>query len=224
MELMLIRHGDPDYPNHTLTEKGHRQAQLLAESLRPVPIDRLIVSPLGRARHTADYLIRLKGLDFDIVEFFQELDGRYTDTDWAWAYHGCDLLAPGLDITKSNWQTRVPYGKHMGPVYQKFTSQFDAFISDFGLERSGHVYKVNEHIDETIAVVCHAGVITTLLSHLLHIPLPVVYAQFWIDPSSVTRLKLEIKDGLGVFRLISLNDMSHTLPLAEESEYRLPQS
>ena len=31
MRILFIRHGDPDYVNDTLTEKGHREAQLLAE-------------------------------------------------------------------------------------------------------------------------------------------------------------------------------------------------
>jgi len=123
MKLLLIRHGDPDYPNDTLTDKGHRQAKLLAESLLQVPIDRLFVSPLGRARHTADYLSHLKKLDFVILEFLRELRGRYTETDYAWEYHGCDLLKSGIDITRTNWPELVPYGKHMEPVYQEFISQ-----------------------------------------------------------------------------------------------------
>ena len=31
MRILFIRHGDPDYENDTLTEKGHREAALLAE-------------------------------------------------------------------------------------------------------------------------------------------------------------------------------------------------
>ncbi len=217
MKLLLIRHGDPDYANDTLTDKGHRQAELLAESLLQIPIDRLFVSPLGRARHTADYLIHLKKLDFEILEFLKELDGRYTDTLYAWEYHGCDLLEPDRDITKTNWPNQVPYGNHMGPVSQQFIAQFDDFISDFGLERAGHVYKIHRSSDETLAFACHAGIIMTLLSHLLHIPPPVVYSQFFIDPSSVTRLQLETKDNLGIFRLTSLNDMSHTASLARRA-------
>ena len=27
MDLLLIRHGDPDYPNDTLTEKGHHSGK-----------------------------------------------------------------------------------------------------------------------------------------------------------------------------------------------------
>ena len=32
MRILLIRHGDPDYDNDTLTEKGRREAALLAEA------------------------------------------------------------------------------------------------------------------------------------------------------------------------------------------------
>ena len=34
MKLLLIRHGDPDYTIDSLTEKGHREAQLLAEKMK----------------------------------------------------------------------------------------------------------------------------------------------------------------------------------------------
>ena len=33
MELWIIRHGDPDYVHDSLTEKGVREAKLLAERL-----------------------------------------------------------------------------------------------------------------------------------------------------------------------------------------------
>ena len=32
MRILLIRHGDPDYEHDTLTEKGRREAALLAEA------------------------------------------------------------------------------------------------------------------------------------------------------------------------------------------------
>ena len=34
MRLLIIRHGDPDYAHDTLTEKGHREAALLAEKMK----------------------------------------------------------------------------------------------------------------------------------------------------------------------------------------------
>ena len=33
MKLLIIRHGDPDYKNDTLTEKGWREAEYVAEML-----------------------------------------------------------------------------------------------------------------------------------------------------------------------------------------------
>ena len=50
MRILIIRHGDPDYENDTLTEKGWREAGLLAERMKNEKIDRILISSLGRAR------------------------------------------------------------------------------------------------------------------------------------------------------------------------------
>ena len=39
MKLLLIRHGDPDYERDSLTEKGHKEAALLAERIAPKRAD-----------------------------------------------------------------------------------------------------------------------------------------------------------------------------------------
>ena len=38
MKILLIRHGDPDYTIDSLTEKGQKEAQLLAERIAPMDI------------------------------------------------------------------------------------------------------------------------------------------------------------------------------------------
>ncbi len=53
MRLLLIRHGDPDYERDTLTEKGRREADYLAERLSRLDIAAFYTSPLGRAKDTA---------------------------------------------------------------------------------------------------------------------------------------------------------------------------
>ena len=50
MRLLFVRHGDPDYVNDTLTEKGHREAKLLADIIEQYRIDEVYQSPLGRAK------------------------------------------------------------------------------------------------------------------------------------------------------------------------------
>ena len=53
MELLIIRHGDPDYTIDSLTEKGWKEAEYLSEKLVKMDIQDFYVSPLGRARDTA---------------------------------------------------------------------------------------------------------------------------------------------------------------------------
>ena len=62
MKLLIIRHADPDYENDCLTERGEREARLLADYLRKVPIDAAYVSPLARARLTAAPVMESKGM------------------------------------------------------------------------------------------------------------------------------------------------------------------
>ena len=58
MELMIIRHGDPDYEKDSLTEKGWREAEYLSEKLVKMNIKDFYVSPLGRARDTASCTLK----------------------------------------------------------------------------------------------------------------------------------------------------------------------
>ena len=72
MKLLLIRHGDPDYTIDSLTEKGHREAQLLAEKMKNVPVKDFYVSPLGRARATADYTLKKVGRKATVLDWMEE--------------------------------------------------------------------------------------------------------------------------------------------------------
>ena len=47
MRILLIRHGDPDYVNDTLTEKGRREAALLAKRAVSMNMGECYKSPLG---------------------------------------------------------------------------------------------------------------------------------------------------------------------------------
>ena len=58
MRLLIIRHGDPDYVNDSLTEKGKREAELLSDRIAKEKIDRVYISPLGRARETAEACLK----------------------------------------------------------------------------------------------------------------------------------------------------------------------
>ena len=55
MEILIVRHCEPDYEKDSLTQKGVKEAKLLAERLSQTKMDYIYVSPLGRAQKTASY-------------------------------------------------------------------------------------------------------------------------------------------------------------------------
>ena len=58
MKIYLIRHGDPDYENDTITPQGHKEARALVAYLKNEGIGRIFSSPRGRAQDTAAYTAR----------------------------------------------------------------------------------------------------------------------------------------------------------------------
>ncbi len=211
MRILFIRHGDPDYPNDTLTRLGHSQAGRLARSLVKVKIHRLYASPMGRAQLTAGYTARAKQMSVKVLPWLHELNGNYGGDKWAWNHPGARAFNKPGRLSLENWTGHVPYARHMLPVARRLHRAFDAFMSDAGCKRVQQRYKVVKpaRIGKTMAFFCHAGTTLTLLAHLLHIPLPVAYSQFACDTTSVTELQLETMHGYGVFRLLRLNDIAH---------------
>ena len=76
MRLLFIRHGDPDYVHDTLTEKGHREAALLAERAEALQLGKCFVSPLGRAQATAGYSMKKLGRTAKTLGWLQEFPAR----------------------------------------------------------------------------------------------------------------------------------------------------
>lgn len=214
MRLILIRHGEPDYAVDGLTETGHVQARRLAEALADVRIDRIYVSPMGRAQLTANYTVEAKGMSATTLDWLHELDGNYRDRLWAWSVSGSRAFSADGPVTLEDWHERVEYGPHMKKVTGPFLAGLDAFLAEHGYVRQGQRYRVVDGgCDLVIAFFCHGGVTATILSHLLNVSLPAAYSHFAIEPGSRTTLAFEAEDGYGVFRLRGLNDTSH-LPMS----------
>ena len=72
MRIIIIRHGDPDYINDSLTEKGVREAELLAKRLSKEKIDYVYCSPLGRAKKTCEIAIKEKNIKAEEIPWLRE--------------------------------------------------------------------------------------------------------------------------------------------------------
>lgn len=212
MEVLLIRHGDPDYENDALTELGMKEAQRLADALETVEIDDIYVSPLGRAQETCGYTSDRKGQSTTTLDWLRERAIKRGDV-YLWEATGKLLLSDGeagrldagfdlsLDLAE-----RIPEGLEQ---YARVSEGFDALLATYGYMQDGELYRFEKGADKRIALFCHKGVILTLLAKLLHWPLPMIFASLHIDPTGVTRLVMVEDDGVANFKTDTINDLSH---------------
>jgi broad specificity phosphatase PhoE len=209
MDVLLIRHGDPDYSNDTLTPLGHRQAHRLAEHLVTAGISRLYCSPMGRAQATAQPTAARVGLTPVTLPWLHELNGCYDGKHWCWSLPGAVSLDLPATPEHSTWHAFPPYGAHMKPIQDELGRCFDGLLAEFGCVRTGLRYRVTQESAEALALFCHGGLILTLISYLFSWPLQPVYAHLSYDPTGVTRLRWEVCDGYAVPRAKTINDLSH---------------
>lgn len=73
MRLIFVRHGDPDYKNDNLTEKGKREVALLTERIcKWQNITAFYSSPMGRAKATGAPALEKLGREAEIFSWLQE--------------------------------------------------------------------------------------------------------------------------------------------------------
>ena len=109
MRILFIRHGDPDYINDTLTKKGHREAKLLAERAADLNLGSCYVSPLGRAKDTAQYCLDKVGKTAQTVEWLREFPARIDlnfGIDRIFSTHPCPYILHVPSNTTERYPTR----------------------------------------------------------------------------------------------------------------------
>lgn len=218
MKILIIRHGDPDYANDTLTEKGHREAKLLAKKLKKEKIDYIYSSPLGRARYTCDYTARALGMEDKIEEkeWLREFgcplvlpSGRERDIPWDML--PCEWVDNPQMYDGENWYKQDFYNdadmeRRVHFVY----NGLDELLATHGYKREGKIYKTEQGNNKTIALFCHFGLEMLLLSRLFNTsPIP-LWHHFTALTSSVTTIYTEERrEGIAVFRCAGFGDTGH---------------
>ena len=72
MEIVFIRHGDPNYELDALTEKGILEAKALIPRVEKMNADYYYVSPLGRARQTAQIAMERIDKEAKVLDWLRE--------------------------------------------------------------------------------------------------------------------------------------------------------
>lgn len=145
MKLYVTRHGETAWnvenkvcgvTDVALTERGREQARALAERVRERPVDRIISSPMKRARETAQIIAERCGLTV-------ETDPRLREQDYG-VYEGVDRRDEGFLGNKRCFAYRYPGGESM---------------MDVACRAYGFIQELKEkYPGENVLLVCHGGV------------------------------------------------------------------
>lgn len=216
MKLIFIRHGDPDYERDTLTEKGWKEAALLAERVAKWEVKEFYISPLGRAQDTASVSLNKigqKGTTLDwLKEFFVLIQDPETDKKRIpWDFIPSWWTRQETLYDRDFW-AREPH-LMTGAVeteQKRVSKEMDQLLAEHGYLRTERYYKVEAGNTDTLVFFCHMGVELLILSHLLGIAAPVLWHGLFVAPTSVTVLCTEErKQGEAYFRCKCIGDISH---------------
>ena len=218
MFLYIIRHGDPDYATDTLTERGQRQAEAVAIRLRDAKINRVYSSPLGRARQTAEPTARLLGLDVNIEEWSREIHEE-TLTPFP---DGVPTSLSHIQNTYFRENGNMDLGfdgayecqgfstSGMKDAVKKITDGGREFLARHGYVEENGIYRIEAPSDEKIALFCHGVMGRAWISHLLHIPINLMWAGFRTTHTGVTIFEFKNnKNGVTAPAMLCYSDMSH---------------
>lgn len=225
MRLILIRHGDPDYERDTLTEKGKREAALLAARAVSWQVDDVYVSPLGRAKDTARPCLEGWNKTAQTLDWAEEfILPEKNELGWneiAWDYFPADWTAHRENFCEQDWLLCIPSGRER---YQRVCSSLDGLLKTYGYERTGRYYRAVQPSGKTVVLFCHFGVSMMMLSHLLNIPAQTLLHGMYLPPTSVTVLNSEQRRGdEAYFRAERIGDCAHLIaggePISESGYF-----
>ena len=224
MRLLFIRHGDPDYEHDTLTEKGHREAELLSRTANDLRLGTVYQSPLGRAQVTASYSLKASGLTAKTYSWLQEFPAMVDinqSPELQYAYPDCkkegERFRPRIvwDMLPGYWTTHPEY---LDPAAWRTSvkKEFLELLAAHGYRKGEHFFHAEKANEETLTFFCHFGITCVLLSVLWDISPFLLWHNLVLAPTSVTELVTEEREqGIAVFRALRLGDTTH-LALAHE--------
>lgn len=150
MRLIFIRHGDPDYQNDNLTEKGKREVALLTKRVCEWPdITAFFSSPLGRAKATGLPAMEKLGRTFEVFDWLQEFKYRtkypedFFISELAGKETMCWDFIPEVYYSnpdffdKDKWcQTDFMKAGHIDEKYAELCDGIDSLLKRYGYSRN----------------------------------------------------------------------------------------
>jgi len=202
MELLIIRHGRPERiePSDAiasgvaadpgLTDVGRAQSEAVAAWLSEEKIDAIYVSPLRRALETAEPLERTLGMTATVepgIEEFNDGDG----------------YIPMEELKQNRERWRKAMQGYDEVDLREFRETVRSAISSI----------IANHRGQTVAVVCHGGVINAWAAEVLGLDRTMFFGP---EYTSINRFRASSS---GVHSVIALNESGH---LRADRLHRMP--
>lgn len=195
VQLLLIRHGetervesDSGFANPGLTEVGHAQAKRLAGWLAAhEPVDAVVVSPMLRARQTAEPLETALGRAAEVIDELAEFDAA----------------SPNYIPMEEMRSTKHP---RLRAMVEGRWDEFDTPVEP-EVFRSTIVRTLDrvaaDHPGQKVGVVCHGAVINAYAGDVIGTP-----RLLWFEPRYTSISRVLVSRG-GVRSIESLNELPH---------------
>ncbi len=180
--LFLIRHGEVEEAYHrtfggridmNLSPRGHEQARATAAFMRRRPVDFIYASPMKRAQQTLAPLAGHCPKPAVDQAAFREVDfGDWTGLTW-------EQVHAKYRVSAFDWLDQLDRGAMPGAeTGAGFCARIEPPLRQI----------IRDHAGQSVAIVCHGGVVRAMLSILLNLPLPKM-AHFEIDYASITAVE-----------------------------------
>ena len=226
MEIIIIRHAEPDYKNNTLTEKGFREADYLGKYFKDKKIDKMYVSPFNRARYTADAIVKYKkDLSYEVCDFLHEVtETVLNENGERHIIMDLRLSLIGKDDNihhKDKWRDVELYKEpSLLEHYDYVKNSFYKVLEENGYKFNGKFFNVLKPNKDVLVFVCHFGLECYLLSTLINVS-PMTLVQFTCArASSITRVVSEERaKGEALFRMIEYGSTEHLYVAGEKPSF-----
>lgn len=224
MELIIVRHGNPNYELDRLTEKGIREATLLSDRFANMKFEGCYSSPLGRAKHTAEVALSKTNYSFEVLDWLHEFRGRiiYDGVEWdkCWDQLPSVWTSDPMNYTDDWYKTDLNQSVNVEEEYYKVIRGLDELLEKHGYKRDGKIYQVINGNHDRIICFCHFGVAAVMCAYLMGVsPMPLLHNSVMLTSSVTTFVSEERREGIASFRMTGFGDISHLYAGNEEPSF-----
>lgn len=220
MELWFIRHAEPAWAvdgmsqrDPFLTERGRRQAELLAGRLagRDTSFTGLLVSSALRSQQTAQPIGDALGMEIETVEGLTEIKmPDWTGTPEAMVQQ---IFDDSYRRPPSEWWEGLEGGESFRDFHDRITTTIDGILQSHGVTRDStdptQLWEMGPP-DERLLVVAHGGTNAVALAYLLGAaPTPWEWERLVLGHASIASMVAKALGGGHIMSMRTFNDQEH---------------